>query len=168
MKRWPKGDWGENGLGVDPSSPLVRFTVNGEQVLEATPIELPLGYKVQEPLEVVMSRMIAQALSDAAVAAGRESLDEAYDFEMDDGDDSYEQHLTPSEIHAMVHSREMKPEYPAKRKEKDHVSERVGGGSDSVGESGKGVGASDKGVSDGGGKKHASDVKGDGRKDEKV
>lgn len=130
MKFWPKGDFGEDGLTVDVSCPLVRFTVNGEQVLEATPVELPLGYQVPVPLEIQLMRMVEQRLSEAASASGSDSLEEAYDFEVDDGDDSYEMHLTRSEIHAMVHAREMTPEYP-------DVSRRTGGREKAADDSGK-------------------------------
>lgn len=165
---FPKVNGGPDGLSIDPTCPMVRFTVNGEQVLENTPVELPLGYRVPEPLEVTIMRMVSQELSKAAAAAGKETLDEAYDFDMDDGDDSYEQHLTPSEIHAMVHAREMKPEYPDGNVRKGTgVSEgKAGdskvGGSDSDGSGSRGDKAQSKGDGDGA---EVSSAKGAGRRD---
>lgn len=133
--RWPKVDGGEDGLTVDPSCPLVRFTVNGQQVLENTPVEIPIGCQVPESLEMQMMRMIRQEVSRAAVALGHESLDEAYDFEVSE-DDSYEEELTPAELHAMVHARELTEEVPrvrernGSRKESADKSEGAGQGTD--------------------------------------
>lgn len=163
---FPKGNWGPDGLSVDPSSPLVRFTVNGQQVLDNTPVELPINCQIPESLEMQMMRMIRQEVSRAAVAAGHESLDEAYDFEMAE-DDSYEEELTPAELHAMVHARELTEEVP-KPKEKAHVRERVGSGEGSAEGSGDGAGSGDDGVSYGREEEYAGNGKGDGRKDEAV
>lgn len=158
----------EEVYGV-PECPLVRFTFNGEQILDNTPIEVPLGWNAPETMEMMIARMVRNEVSQAAVAAGRESLDEAYDFDIPDGD-AYEESLTAAELHAMVHAPEMKPEYldRSRFKEKDDVRKRTGSGEESSQDAGKGASSSDKGVSNGGGKKYARNVKGDGGKDEAV
>lgn len=157
--RWPKVDGGEDGLTVDPSCPLVRFTVNGQQVLENTPVEIPIGCQVPESLEMQMMRMIRQEVSRAAVAAGHESIDEAYDFEMAE-DDSYEEELTPAELHAMVHARELTEEVP-KPKEKAHVRERVEGGAGSARGAARGSGGAVDGSEDSAGAESAGHGSGD-------
>lgn len=147
---FPKGNWGEDGLTVDPSSPLVRFTVNGQQVLDNTPVELPINCQIPESLEMQMMRMIRQEVSRAAVAAGHESLDEAYDFDMAE-DDSYEEELTPAELHAMVHARELTEEVPrvrernGSRKESADKSEGAGQGVDRAGAGGRKAESEDNG-----------------------
>lgn len=165
--RFPKGPWGAEGLTVDPSSPLVRFTVNGQQVLENTPVELPIGAVYDEPLEVKMARMIREEVSRAATAAGRESLDEAYDFEVDD-DDSFEDSLTPAELHAMVHARELKDEFPKayQPKEKQDVRERAGAGEESSRDSDEGTADRARGLRERAAEKDAGDGKGSGKQGE--
>lgn len=162
--RFPSGNWGPDGLSTDERHPLVRITVNGEQVLESTPVELPIGTTIPEPLEVTLARMVRDEISRTAVAAGHESLDEAYDFDTAD-DDSYEEHLTDAEIHAMMHAPEMKPEFP---KESANVRERAGSGKGASSQSGDGVSVGDDRVPSGGQAQYAGNGKGMRREDEAV
>lgn len=165
--KFPKFNGGDEGLTVDPSCPRVRFTSTGEQILENTPVEVPIGWNAPETLEMQIARMVRSEVSRAAVDNGLDSLEEAYDFDMD-GDDAFEDHLTPAEIHALMHAPEMKEERPLNtgNKENRDVRERVGSREESSGDSAEGVRDGDSRVSRGGGKKYAGDRKGDGRKDE--
>lgn len=131
---------GPDGLTVDARTPLVRFLPDGTQVLENTPVEVPLGWNAPESIEVTIARMVRAQLSVAADAAGFETLDEAYDFDMPEGDD-FEEHLTPAEMHAMMHAPEMKEEWP-------DVRQGTGSGKKKGGESDDGVGHADKRSSD--------------------
>lgn len=151
--RFPKVDCGAEGLSIDPNSPLVRFTVNGEQVLDITPIEVPIGWNPPETIEMTIARLVRNEVSRAAEAAGFDTLDEAYDFDTPEGDE-YEEHLTPHELHAMMHAPEMKPEYPNVR-ERVEVSKGTAGGA--AGGSADAVGGSQ----DSGGEESSGDRKGD-------
>lgn len=148
--KFPKVE--EEIFGV-PESPLVRFTHEGRQVLESTPKEVPLGWNAPETMEMMIARMVRQEVSNAAGMAGYETLEEAYNFDTD-GDDSFEDHLSPHEIHAMVNAPEMKPEYPdrSRRKETESVRERAESGAESVSGASERSGSADGGSQGGGAK----------------
>lgn len=162
-------DCGAEGLSIDPNSPLVRFTVNGEQVLDITPIEVPIGWNPPETIEMTIARLVRNEVSRAAEAAGYDTLDEAYDFDTPEGDE-YEEHLTPHELHAMMHSPEMKEERPLDKAEKENAngksvrvrvdsrSSEDSGAADSVGDGGKGFRGSGKAKAS----KHRENVGGEG------
>lgn len=158
---------GEDGVTVDERHPRVRFTSTGEAILENTPVEVPVNWNPPETIEMTIARMVRSELSSAAQAAGFETLDEAYDFDMD-GDDSFEEHLTPAEIHAMMHAPEMREERPISRgkKEKQDVRERAGSGPSAPEGSGDGVVKRDDELRSGGAEEYARDGKGARGKDE--
>lgn len=59
----------------------------GQEVLDTTPVELPVGYKAPLPLAERMKQMIRDELSTAAAAEGFESWEEANDFDVGEDDD---------------------------------------------------------------------------------
>lgn len=58
----------------------------GEEILDKTPIALPVGYERPEPLEAMVARMVRAASAHSA-AMGNETLEEANDFGPDEEDD---------------------------------------------------------------------------------
>lgn len=62
------------------------FDQNGHEILDPTPVAIPLGYERPESLEQKMMRFIRHQLSSAAQGQGMESFDEANDFDIDDDD----------------------------------------------------------------------------------
>lgn len=154
-KHFPDVKAGPDGISVDDRTPLVRYNDRGEQILEDTPVEVPLGWNAPESIEVTIARMVRTQLSMAAEAAGFETMDEAYDFDMSEGDD-FEEHLTPAELHAMMHAPEMQEEWPSGKRN----AGRVEGGEEAGSDSGRG----DKGVRYGAGRSKAGEDAGDSSK----
>lgn len=90
---------------VDRDTGEVQFAVvkhhnvRGAEILDRTPVEIPLGYQRPETLEEKMRRMIAGELSRRAGALGRETLQEADDFDTGEEQDllvsAYEDLMKP-------------------------------------------------------------------------
>lgn len=87
-----------------------KVFVDGMEVCDPTPVEMPIGAERPETLESMMLRMIHNVSAQAA-RAGLETLDEANDYEIDDEDD-FTEVLTGHELRAMMESRELKEEVP--------------------------------------------------------
>jgi hypothetical protein len=64
-----------------------RLNEKGQEVPDPTPIAMPLGYSHPPTLEQRIKTMIAVTLSRQAAAAGRETFEEANDFNVGDDDD---------------------------------------------------------------------------------
>nr|QJB20011.1 MAG: hypothetical protein [Microvirus sp.] len=60
------------------------YNKNGEEVLDPTPIEVPIGLKKPMSLQEKMKLMVRQEMSVIAQANGMESFEEADDFDCDD------------------------------------------------------------------------------------
>jgi len=59
----------------------------GREVMDSTPMAVPIGMKRPESLVDQMRSMIRRELSEAAAQHGRETFEEANDFEVDDDPD---------------------------------------------------------------------------------
>lgn len=88
--------------------------VDGAQLCDPTPVELPLGFEHPESLESMMIRMIRQ-VSRGQADIGEESLDDANDFDVDE-EDVLEDTYTDSELSAIMAAPEMREQV---LKEKD-------------------------------------------------
>lgn len=97
---------------VPPGS---KVFVDGMEVPDPTPVEMPLGYEAPETLESMMMRMV-RAVSYEISQKGGESIDEANDFDVDD-EDSFEELLTPAELDAISVAREVREEVPKERED---------------------------------------------------
>lgn len=58
----------------------------GEEILDRTPVAMPLNYEVPEPLEKMVARMVRAASAHSA-SLGNETFEEADDFGPDEEDD---------------------------------------------------------------------------------
>lgn len=58
---------------------------DGAEVLDSTPVEVPLQFRTQESMDDIIKRMVSQSLSQAAQEVGYESIEDADDFDVDDG-----------------------------------------------------------------------------------
>lgn len=73
----------------------------GEEILDKTPVALPVGYEVPEPLEKMVARMVRAASAHSA-SMGNETLEEANDFGPDEEED---------EVKTMYQYQTMEEEY---------------------------------------------------------
>lgn len=64
----------------------MKFNERGEELPDATPIEVPTGWKRPESLQEQIRRLIRVQMSQESVASGGESFEEANDFEVGDED----------------------------------------------------------------------------------
>lgn len=70
-----------------------RHDTDGQEVLDSTPIALPVGFKRPETLAEQVARLVrSESFNSQMRSQGRESFDEANDFDFDDEDP-----LTPYE-----------------------------------------------------------------------
>lgn len=76
-----------------------KFNDKGHEILDPTPIALPVGMSKPESLESKMRRFIRTEFSRQAQDQGMESFDEANDFDMDDEADLP---LTRYEAHELI------------------------------------------------------------------
>ena len=88
--------------------------VDGAQIPDPTPVEMPLGFERPESLESMLLRLVHQ-VSRGQADIGEESLDDANDFEVDD-EDLLEDTFTDHELSAIMATPEMREQYV---KEKD-------------------------------------------------
>ncbi|QXP07968.1 MAG: hypothetical protein [Arizlama microvirus] len=58
----------------------------GREILDETPMALPIGFQRPPTLQEQVARLVRTEFSRQAVAEGRESFEEADDFDMDDVD----------------------------------------------------------------------------------
>lgn len=66
----------------------------GKEILDKTPVAVPLGFKHPEPLSEQIRRMVMREVSDLAHSQGFESLEESEDFDIDDD-------MEPFSVHEM-------------------------------------------------------------------
>lgn len=76
----------------------MKFDKRGRELPDATPIAVPLGARKPESLVEMMRRLIRQDMSLHAADQGRETFDEANDFEVPDEDPE----LNPTEFETMA------------------------------------------------------------------
>lgn len=83
------------------------FDEHGREILDPTPLALPVGFKRPETLEAQIQRLIKGRMSQAAAEAGYETFEDAEDFEIDEDDEPsapYEMNFDP------ILGREISPE----------------------------------------------------------
>lgn len=72
-----------------------RLTKDGREILDPTPINIPVGYRQPETLEQKIARMVAiERLSQESAANGGETFEESLDFDVGDDIDP----TTPWEV----------------------------------------------------------------------
>lgn len=74
----------------------MEFDEKGREILDPTPVAIPLGFGRPESLEEKMHRMVRSYVSAIAQNNGHESFEEADDFEVEDDDT-----LQPSSPHEL-------------------------------------------------------------------
>lgn len=63
-----------------------RIDKDGREVLDDTPVELPIGYRQPKPLDERIREMVRINLSQVAEEKGYETFSEANDFDVGDDD----------------------------------------------------------------------------------
>lgn len=63
---------------------MVKYNEKGEELLDPTPIQLPVGYKKQVPLNERIRSMVREEASRWAAENGNETFEEADDFNIAD------------------------------------------------------------------------------------
>lgn len=72
--------------------PVLPLCKNGHELLDPTPMEVPVGYKRPPTLQEQVQRLVAGELSRVASSRGRESFEEADDFAVGDDVDPVSPH----------------------------------------------------------------------------
>ncbi len=63
---------------------MATLDERGHEILDSTPIAVPVGFKIPESLDSQIRRFVRQELSLQASAQGQESFEEADDFDIED------------------------------------------------------------------------------------
>lgn len=145
---------GEVFLGDAPVKK--SFTARGAEILDTTPMELPLGYKPQESMDEKLRRIVREEVSDAASRHGLETFEEADDFVVEDGDD-----FLPSQYQLT----EMQEERIIERRPKEGRKRESKGDDRRKGVDGKGSGSRPGGSGVGGDEVRTAGVKDDSKGD---
>lgn len=62
---------------------------NRVEILDKTPVAIPVGYKKPEPLHDILNRLVSQKFSQLLLDSETETFEEADDFDCDDDFDPY-------------------------------------------------------------------------------
>lgn len=100
---------------------VMRHNEKGEEVLDPTPIEIPLEIKKGQSLDQKLSELLRYQLDALAQQQGQETAEEALDLDPDEDDDI----LTPYERQGLV--QEMVDEEPATGNDDDSAVEQPAG-----------------------------------------
>lgn len=109
---------------------MAEYDERGREIMDQTPLEVPLNFRPPLTLAEEIRRMVRRELSQAAEASGMESFEESDDFEIDDDDDL--EFVSPYEILEMKHdgpieSLDGTAEDRASRDDGDSGEDRTGG-----------------------------------------
>lgn len=61
-----------------------KYNDKGQEIMDPTPMSIPVNFKRPEPLGDMIRRLVRKQISEAAVAKGMESFDDADDFNIPD------------------------------------------------------------------------------------
>lgn len=75
---------------------MATLTPDGREILDQTPVALPIDYVRPEPLHQRIRRMILQAIMDQR--EGQETLEDANDFEIPDDPSSFDTGYTEPDL----------------------------------------------------------------------
>lgn len=62
----------------------MKFDVQGRELPDPRPVEIPAGMRKPETLQQMMARMVSTQLAANAAAHGMETFEESFDFDIDD------------------------------------------------------------------------------------
>lgn len=65
---------------------MAQLNERGHEILDETPLAMPLGFKKPESLQSQIQRLVRNELSARAASEGHETFDEADDFDIEDDD----------------------------------------------------------------------------------
>jgi len=63
---------------------MAQYTKDNREILDKTPVEMPLGYEKPESLSDMIARMVRATNEQAKRTGAFETIEEADDFEVDD------------------------------------------------------------------------------------
>lgn len=63
---------------------LMKFNERGHEILDPTPVEMPMQWKRPPTLQEQIKAFVRRELSEQAAAAGAETFEEADDFDIED------------------------------------------------------------------------------------
>lgn len=106
--------------------------VDGMQVPDPTPVEMPLGFERPESLESMLVRLVHQ-VSRGQADIGEESIDDANDFDVDD-EELMDEVFTDAEYAAIMATPEMKEQFLRAEEEKKRGESERDSGSREIGE----------------------------------
>lgn len=66
---------------------MAKIDKNGAEILDMTPLSIPVGAKRPEPLSSQVARLVRTEMSKMAQKQGMETFEEAEDFDVGDGED---------------------------------------------------------------------------------
>lgn len=126
----------------------MKYNERGEEVLDTTEVEVPLRFKRPPTLQEQIKNMVRGEISRNAVRQGRESFEEADDFEVDDDElppSPYEFSDMPIEKimdkgDASVLDKSKKKEYDGGTVNGDRIKEKDNVQSSGAGDDRKGAG----------------------------
>lgn len=75
---------------------MAELDKNGREVLDQTPVSLPIHFDRPEPIHMRLRRMILEATMDQK--AGDETFEDANDFEIEDDPSSYDTGYTEPDL----------------------------------------------------------------------
>jgi len=94
---------------------VAKYNDKNEEIPDNTPVELPIGYKKPESLQEMIARMV-NVHSQLAEREGRESFEEADDFDVEEDVDPISRYqLDPMQEEYIAPREEQKGEVSEKR-----------------------------------------------------
>lgn len=63
---------------------MAKFDEFGREIPDNTPVEMPLGLRMPKPLQELIKDIVRHQMSQEAAEEGRETFDEANDFDVED------------------------------------------------------------------------------------
>jgi hypothetical protein len=85
---------------------------NGREVLDQTPVSIPIPFTRPEPIHLRLRRIVEQYHQEMKDAAEYESFEDADDFDVGDGAPSYEDRPSEYEQDFMPHAERIKQMFP--------------------------------------------------------
>lgn len=84
----------------------------GREVLDQTPVAIPVPFTRPEPIHLRLRRMVEQYHQEMRDAAEYETFEDADDFDVDDGTPSYEDRPSEYEQDFMPHAERLRQMFP--------------------------------------------------------
>ena len=94
----------------------------GREVLDQTPVAIPVPFTRPEPIHLRLRRMVEQYHREMKDANEYETFEDADDFDVEDGTPSYEDRPSEYEQDFMPHEERLRQMFPKQAAEGEQVS----------------------------------------------